>query len=111
MKIIIQPAVLKGCASHLSKHDPPHWEKAKQVVSKQYGLGSGDRFYALVNAIYQKMSHYLPKAEAGKYRWKPTGGKTAAGTPKATKVRSRAKILKMKPKKQRRTIKPAKRAA
>jgi len=97
--------VIKGCTGHLSKHDPEHWEKAKRAVQKQYGISSGDRFWSIVNTVYQNMSHYIPKGEKGKYRWKPTGGKTSTGMPKATKVRiKKAPIRKLK---SRVKIKPA----
>lgn len=37
------------------KVDEAKWEKAKEIVTKQYKLTDGDKFYSLVTAVYKKM--------------------------------------------------------
>ena len=48
-----------------TQRDEHLWNKAKAIVRKEYELASGDRFYQLVNGIYQNMKGGKKHAEIG----------------------------------------------
>jgi hypothetical protein len=37
------------------------WERAKERAADEYPDATGDRYWAIVMAIYKKMAHYQPR--------------------------------------------------